>query len=177
MGTEVGVNKLLGFTGVVVTAILMVAPSGGAAVAANPPLGFTVLCIKQPAECRGGGDSQVTASTDVMATLQRVNNRVNRSISPREDGAVDVWTVGASSGDCEDYVLAKRHQLINAGVPASSLRIAYVKTRHGAEHAILVVNTSRGKLVLDNLTSSIKPLSQTGYRIISMQTANPKKWV
>jgi predicted transglutaminase-like cysteine proteinase len=67
--------------------------------------------------------------------------------------------------------------LINAGVPASSLRIAYVKTRKGLEHAILVVNTSRGKLVLDNLTGSIKPLSQTGYRIMAMQTANPKKWI
>jgi predicted transglutaminase-like cysteine proteinase len=171
------VNKLLGFVGGVATAIMMAASSGGTAAAANAPLGFTILCIKQPSECRGGGDSEVTASTELISTLQRVNNRVNQSIRPREDGAVDVWTVGARSGDCEDYVLAKRRQLISAGVPASSLRIAFVKTRGGAEHAILVVNTSQGKLVLDNLTGSIKPLSQTGYRIVAIQSGNPRKWV
>jgi predicted transglutaminase-like cysteine proteinase len=111
-----------------------------------------------------------------MDTLRRVNNRVNRSIAPRADGAADVWTVNARAGDCEDYVLAKRHALIRAGLPASALRIAFVRTREGADHAILVVNTSNGKLVLDNLTSAIKPLSQTRYRVVSVQTANPKQW-
>lgn len=170
-------NKAIGFAGVLGAAIVAMALSAGGVQAANPPLGFTVLCIKQPAECRGGGASQVTATNELLSTLQRVNNRVNRAIRPRADGKVDVWTVGARSGDCEDYVLTKRRDLINAGLPPSSLRIAFVKTRRGEEHAILVVNTSQGKLVLDNLTGAIKPLSQTGYRIVSMQTANPKKWV
>lgn len=170
-------NKFLTYLAVVATAVAIGGSSGGVANAANAPLGFTTMCIKQPAECRGGGDSQVAASDELMNTLRRVNSRVNQAIRPREDGAVDVWTVSASSGDCEEYVLAKRRQLINKGVPPSSLRIAYVKTRQGAEHAILVVNTSRGKLVLDNLTGSIKPLSQTGYRIMAIQTANPKKWI
>ena len=43
-------------------------------------------------------------------------------------------------------------------------------------HAILVVKTSGKDLVLDNLTASIKPLSQSGYRIISMSGANPRSW-
>lgn len=70
----------------------------------------------------------------------------------------------------------RRRALIKAGVPSSSLRIAYVKTRSGIDHAILVVRTSNKHLVLDNLTHAIKPLSQTGYRIISMSGANPMKW-
>ena len=39
-----------------------------------------------------------------------------------------------------------------------------------------MVNTAKGKFVLDNLTSAIKPLAQTGYRIVSMQGANPRDW-
>lgn len=149
---------------------------GSPAVAAEGPPGFQVLCILKPAECKGGGASQVAVTDAMMATMTQVNRRVNRAIRPKSDGRVDVWSVNVKSGDCEDYALAKRRQLIDAGVPASSLRIAYVKTRSGVDHAILVVNTSKGKFVLDNLNSSVVPLSQTRYRVMSMQTANPLNW-
>lgn len=141
------------------------------------PIGYQVMCLKQPQECKGGGKAQVNATADVMATMKRVNLQVNRAIKPRHDSGPDVWNASASKyGDCEDYVLAKRRQLISAGLPASSLRIAYVKTRNGVGHAVLVVNTGKTKYVLDNLTNTIKPLSQTGYRIVSMQGSNPAQW-
>ncbi len=142
----------------------------------HAPLGYQVMCLKNPAECKGGGKAKVDLTADVMSTLKRVNGHVNRSIKPRYDSGADVWSASASSGDCEDYVLAKRKALIKAGIPASSLRIAYVKTRRGEGHAILVVKTNGKDLVLDNLTASIKPLSQSGYRIISMSGANPRSW-
>ncbi len=135
-----------------------------------------VMCLKNPAECKGGGKAKVDLTADVMSTLKRVNGHVNRTIKPRYDSGADVWSASTSSGDCEDYVLAKRKALIKAGIPASSLRIAYVKTRRGEGHAILVVKTSGKDSVLDNLTASIKPLSQSGYRIISMSGANPRSW-
>ncbi len=169
-------------TGVVVAAAFFVALSGfagaGSAVAGgkHAPLGYQLMCLKSPDECKGGGKHQVAATQDVMGTLKRVNRSVNLSIKPRNDEGADVWTAGASSGDCEDYVLTKRRELIRAGIPASSLRIAHVKTRAGVGHAILVVSTAKGKVALDNLTNAIKPLSQTGYRIVSMQGANPKSW-
>ncbi len=150
--------------------------TGASAGSAHAPLGFQVMCLKNPAECKGGGKAKITVTADVMATLKRVNGHVNRSIRPRNDSGADVWSASASTGDCEDYVLAKRRALIKAGISSSSLRIAYVKTRRGEGHAILVVKTNGKDLVLDNLTASIKPLSQTGYRIISMSGANPKSW-
>jgi predicted transglutaminase-like cysteine proteinase len=144
---------------------------------ADAPKGFRILCLKVPSECEGGGKASVAMTQKLMATLKQVNAKYNRSIKPRADKAgADVWTVGASSGDCEDYVLAKRRALIRAGFPASSLRIAYVKTRKGEGHAVLVVKTNGKDLVLDNLTAAIKPLSQTGYRIVSIQGANPRQW-
>lgn len=155
--------------------------SGSASTAAlasgkHAPLGYQVMCLKNPAECKGGGKAQITVTNEVMATLKRVNSQVNRRIQPRNDRGADVWSASATSGDCEDYVLAKRRALIKAGISPSSLRIAYVKTREGVGHAILVVKTNGKDLVLDNLTATVKPLSQTGYRIISMSGANPRKW-
>lgn len=143
---------------------------------AHAPLGYQLMCLESPQECKGGGKAQVKVTSGVMATLKRVNSHVNRTIRPRNDSGADVWSANVSTGDCEDYVLAKRRALIKAGIPPSSLRVAYVKTRGGVGHAILVVKTNGKDLVLDNLSASIKPLSQTGYRIISMSGANPKSW-
>lgn len=140
------------------------------------PLGYQLMCLKTPAECRGGGAAVVEKSTRIMALIHKVNASVNRSIAPRSDGAVDRWSVGASSGDCEDYVLTKRRALIKAGVAPSSLRIAYVKTSWGEGHAILVVKTSKGDYVLDNLNGKVRPISQSGYRMVSMSGADPRKW-
>ena len=157
---------------------------GGLAAGALPatagssaPLGYQLMCLKTPAECRGGGAASVKATGDIMQTLTSVNSRVNRAIRPRHDaGGADVWSVNVSSGDCEDYALTKRHALIKAGLPASALRIAYVKTRRGEDHAILVVKTTRGDYALDNLHASVRPLSQTGYRVISVSGADPLQW-
>jgi predicted transglutaminase-like cysteine proteinase len=158
-------------------AVIMVGFVAPGTAAGRAPLGYQLMCLKSPQECKGGGSAKVTVTTDVMATLKRVNTHVNRTIKPRYDAAgADVWNANATSGDCEDYVLAKRKALIKAGIPASSLRIAYVKTRKGEGHAILVVKTNGKDLVLDNLTATVKPLSQTGYRIISMSGANPRNW-
>jgi predicted transglutaminase-like cysteine proteinase len=162
-----------------IAAIIAIASLSIAAPAlarSKAPLGYQLMCLKTPQECQGGGKSSVTATNEVMATLKRVNNQVNRSITPRNDRGADVWSASATSGDCEDYVLAKRRALIKSGIPPSALRIAYVKTRKGEGHAILVVKTSKGDFVLDNLNRSVRPLSQSGYRIVSISGANPRQW-
>jgi len=147
-----------------------------ATAGARPPLGYQLMCLQTPAECRGGGASKVTATNETLTTLKRINARVNSAITPRNDSGSDIWSANARSGDCEDYVLAKRRALIKAGLPPSALRIAYVKTRGGVGHAILVVKTSHGDFVLDNLDRAVRPLSRAGYRIISMSGADPKQW-
>ncbi|WP_423068432.1 transglutaminase-like cysteine peptidase [Devosia sp. CN2-171] len=150
-----------------------VVPAVAAPIAA--PIGFSLMCLKSPRECQGGGASRVSATGDLMKTLRSINTRVNRAIRPRNDRG-DVWSASAGAGDCEDYVLAKRRALIRTGVPSSALRIAYVRTKSGVDHAVLVVRTNNKDMVLDNLTSAIKPLSQTGYRVMSVSSANPMKW-
>lgn len=147
-----------------------------AGAASKAPLGYQLMCLRSPQECKGGGASSVEASAGVLRTLRQVNAQVNRAIRPANDGRADVWNASGRSGDCEDYVLAKRRALLQAGLPPSALRIAYVKTRGGEGHAILVVKTSSGDLVLDNLDGSVRPLSRSGYRLLSISGADPLNW-
>ena len=139
------------------------------------PVGFQIFCLTNPAHCRGGGGSQVRLTENVMDTLKSVNNRVNHAIAPRGDRR-DEWAINVSSGDCEDYALTKRAALIRAGLPAGALRIAAATTRSGVGHAVLVVRTDQGDLVLDNLTGTIKPSNQTGLRWVAMTNADGRSW-
>lgn len=145
--------------------------------AALTPFAMQVFCAKSPEQCASNGSArQVTANGDLMAVLQHVNRRVNAAITPRRDGA-DNWQANTRYGDCEDYVLTKRAQLIRQGVPAGSLRIAFTQTRRGQAHAVLVVKTSSGDFVLDNLNNSIKTLRASGYNIRTMSSSDPTRWV
>jgi predicted transglutaminase-like cysteine proteinase len=141
-----------------------------------PPLGFQLFCLKNPAQCKSGGSSSQSLNSGVLRQIRQVNNSVNHSMRARNDVGVDNWTVGGGSGDCEDFALTKRAALIRQGLSASALRIAYVKIRSGEGHAVLVVHTNRGDYVLDNLTSQIKTLGNSGLRVISMSGANPRAW-
>jgi predicted transglutaminase-like cysteine proteinase len=154
------------------SAIALVSPANAAPGA---PLGFQVLCLQHPEECKGGGSASVSLTESLLSTIESVNAQVNRAIRPQDDRGGDVWTVGATAGDCEDYVLSKRRALINAGVPASSLRIAHVKAQ-GVDHAILVVKTDVTDLVLDNLVSKVVPLQKTRYRVLAVSGADPMVW-
>ena len=144
-------------------------------VAAVTPLSMQYFCARHKAECAGGGRGEVAMTSGLMSVLGQVNGHVNRSIRPRRDNT-DVWTLNPTSGDCEDYVLSKRSALIRKGVPGGALRIAYTHTRRGEPHAVLVVRTSQGDFVLDNLSNSVKTLRATGYKVRSMSSADPKRW-
>ncbi|MCD7059351.1 transglutaminase-like cysteine peptidase [Pelagibacterium xiamenense] len=140
----------------------------------TPPLGFQLFCLANPGHCQGGGQSEIALTDALWAELQHVNASVNRAIRPRADSD-DVWALGVSSGDCEDYVLAKRAMLIQAGVPASALRIG-VGTYRGQAHAVLVVRTGQGDLVLDNMDGTIRQWNQTEINWIAMSRADPLRW-
>jgi predicted transglutaminase-like cysteine proteinase len=114
--------------------------------------------------------------------VQRINREINRAIRHREDrdvyGRADLWAAGDSGvGDCEDYALAKRAALIQAGVPARALSIALVETRRGESHAVLLIDTDKGAMVLDNLSPWIRRWDQTPYTWIARQTpGDPLTW-
>ena len=68
-------------------------------------------------------------------------------------------------GDCEDYVIGKYFSLIHAGMPSEKLRLIYVRAQVGGRsiaHMVLgyYSQPNAEPLLLDNLTSSIRPASQ-----------------
>lgn len=161
---------------ILIAALATLSAIGPAEARSKAPIGYQLLCLEKPSECRGGGASVVKANAETVGLLKRINRNINAAIVPRSDGSSDRWAANATTGDCEDYVLAKRRALINAGLPPSALRIAHVKTPSGEGHAVLVVRTTAGNFVLDNLDGRVRDLAQIGYQIISMSGANPREW-
>ncbi|AEW19668.1 Hypothetical protein, conserved [Brucella abortus str. 2308 A] len=116
-----------------------------------------------------------------MKLLQSVSSSVNHRIKPVSDqenyGKRDYWTMPVNGkGDCEDYVLMKRAQLMARGISPSQLLITMVQ---GSEaHVVLAVRTDRGDYILDNLRDEVLPVEKTSYRYIKMQSpANAGQWV
>jgi predicted transglutaminase-like cysteine proteinase len=139
------------------------------------PLPMRFFCASNPAECTAHRDARAQWSDELHTLLTQVNNQVNRSIRPQANPRRG-WTVGPSSGDCNDYVLTKRSRLIAMGVPPGALRMAVTATPRGEKHLILVVKTTSGDVVLDNLSRKVRTLGETGYPIYSISTANPRRW-
>lgn len=160
------------------------APVPVAAPVAAPVEALAAADLARPAvaRVRAPEAAPLTLARADWRRVQRINREVNRAIRHREDSAVygrpDQWALGeAGVGDCEDYALAKRAALIQAGVPARALSIALVETRRGESHAVLLIDTDKGALVLDNLSPWIRRWDQTPYTWIARQTpGDPLTW-
>ena len=76
--------------------------------------------------------------------------------------------IGPVLGDCKDYAVTKRHQLTARGWPARAVLLSEVVTVSGEHH--IVVRTSGGDLVLDNLTDRIMPWFYKPYQWVRTQT-------
>lgn len=150
------------------------------------PMAFTIFCLKYKDECkprpqhivfRGG---RLKLTTERMAQLQEVNHQVNSAIRPEpnlEGLRGEKWLLHPTSGDCNDYAVTKRHDLIAKGFPARSVLLGEVVVPWGEHHLVVVVRTSSGDLVLDNLTGHILPWSKKSYRWVRIQTPkNPTYW-
>lgn len=148
------------------------------------PVGHLEFCQSRPDECRPHANpvGAVPLTEALWQQLLNVNASVNQSVVPVTDDQLyqvaEFWTYPNGYGDCEDYALAKRRDLINAGWPASTLLMAVVKQANGEGHAVLMVRTDRGDLVLDNQVGSVDLWSQTPYKFIKRQSqADAGQWV
>lgn len=149
-----------------------------------PPIAFTQFCLRYAGECksprvtfRGGG---VSLNAERWQDLNAVNKMVNSSIiAERNEGGVanEKWLISPAYGDCNDYAVTKRSELAKRGWPLRSLLLSEVVTASGEHHLVLVVRTTQGDLVLDNLSYTIRPWSKVRYKWVRMQTpANPHVW-
>jgi predicted transglutaminase-like cysteine proteinase len=158
----------------------------GTIIANSPilaPFQHIRFCMRYPADCKANSaeNDRIDLNAQTMSLLQRVNLSVNRAIAPRiKDygrNLKDGWTIAPLTGDCNDYAVTKRHELLKNGLPSSALRLSVIKTASGIGHLVLLVATTEQDVVLDNLTEEIRPWQTTDYRWLKIQSAaNPRFW-
>ncbi|MCF1435243.1 transglutaminase [Agrobacterium vitis] len=181
-------------TGFAIIAAIVAFASAQAAFAGQPsmkingrasqPIGHYEFCQRYASECRPSGSDrgpqQLTPALwqDILA----VNYTVNTTIKPETDmdlyGVEEWWEYPTVAGDCEDYALLKRRQLIAKGVDESNLLITVVLQPNGDGHAVLTVRTDRGDFILDNMRNKVLLWSDTEYTFLKRQSSdNPGQWM
>lgn len=151
----------------------------------SQPIGHYDFCKLHPNECdiRPTDLRPLKVSKTVWHEIVDVNDTVNHDVKPMSDydhyGKDEVWAYPDDGfGDCEDYVLEKRRELMQKGISLSDLLITVVKKKDGEGHAVLTVRTNRGDYILDNLTNEVRPWTSTPYRYLKRQAIdNTGRWV
>jgi predicted transglutaminase-like cysteine proteinase len=148
------------------------------------PMAFTMFCLQYADQCKSnrmvfrGGPVRLTEQR--MDELREVNDLVNQAIVPERNDeglAGEKWSIAPSRGDCNDYAVTKRSELLDRGWPARALLLSEVVTSWGEHHLVLVVRTRSGDLVLDSLAHAVRQWSKAPYQWVRMQTPkNPNFW-
>ncbi|SMC40392.1 transglutaminase-like cysteine peptidase [Rhizobium sp. RU36D] len=127
------------------------------------------FCAGKPSFCNGREDARAVVLTSHRESqLNRVNRSVNEAAGTMA-AAGDVWKVGVTMRDGEDVALAKREKLISMGWSPRALQVAVVRTRFGEGRAVLVVKTSKGDLMLDSRTGSIRAWKASNLHLLEAQ--------
>ncbi len=149
----------------------------------SQPIGHYNFCRENPAECKvkSRKSEPMKLTRKAWKKLVAINQSVNRAIEPLTDmemyGVPEVWSYPQSAGDCEDYVLLKRHMLMKAGFRASDLLITVVKQPDGSGHAVLTVRSDMGDFILDSMRTKVLLWSDTEYTFLKRQSSRHSgKW-
>lgn len=151
---------------------------------------FSADRVQQVARERGAGAERMVqemqelvsrlAQADEAAQHEQTNLFYNRKIRYASDlrlwQQLDYWaspleTFGQGRGDCEDYAIAKYFTLLAGGIPASKMRLIYVKAdlpatatqpAESVGHMVLAyyAQPTAEPVILDNLTDEIRLASQ-----------------
>ena len=170
---------------------LLALPLGSQASASNmttlgltsQPVGHYDFCRLHPDECnkRSNRSKPMKLTQAAWNRILQVNYSVNHAIRPKTDmeifGVEERWTFPTGVGDCEDYVLLKRHMLHQAGFKLADLLITVVRQPDGSGHAVLTVRTDLGDYILDNMHDRVLLWSDTQYTFLKRQSSrHTGKW-
>lgn len=151
---------------------------------AKPLPAWNDFCRRYPAECLvdRSEPAMIDATPKVLQTLSAINRKVNTTIQPMSDedhwGVPDRWDIPSDGfGDCEDFQLMKRKLLADAGLPRRAMRMTVVIDEKNEGHAVLMVKTNQGDLILDNKTDAVLTWAQTGYVFVKRESQDATAWV
>ena len=149
------------------------------------PMGHVRFCLQYPEDCQAQETDfrrrHVALTEERWNELSTINRNINRDISPDPSlgPSTEQWKIAPSSGNCHDYAVTKRHELLERGWPSRSLLLAEVVIPSGEHHLVLVVRTKDSDFVLDNLNANIRPVSLTTYQYSWVRVEspfNPRFW-
>jgi predicted transglutaminase-like cysteine proteinase len=141
-------------------------------------------CRRRPDDCRVALHQplSVPLTPALLEKLKAVNAAVNGAVRPKTDlehwGVQDHWDLAEDGfGDCEDYQLLKRKLLVEAGIPRRALLMTVAWDAGHNGHALLMVRTDRGDLVLDNERNKVLLWKDTGYVFVKRESQYATGWV
>lgn len=152
------------------------------------PIGYRGLCNHAPQFCQADRAVKkevppIPYTSRLKRLLSEVNTRWNTRIRPITDedkfNEREVWVGATDEGDCEEYAIAKKMELLSLGYSASQLLYAVVNSKYSKTgHLVLVVRTSAGNFVLDNEDSRVLLWEEARYpHLHSHQRADaPSLW-
>ncbi|SFI08887.1 transglutaminase-like cysteine peptidase [Bradyrhizobium sp. Gha] len=148
------------------------------------PFGHTLFCMQYPGDCTASHNhfrpGPIALDDSRWNELRDINREVNGAIRYEHnyEGIVgERWLIAPKTGDCNDYAVTKRHELIARGWPAHALLLAEVVTTWGEHHLVLVVRTKKGDLVADSIEQDIRPWTKSPYQWVRIQSPKtPTFW-
>jgi predicted transglutaminase-like cysteine proteinase len=147
-------------------------------------MAWKVFCERLPNECvvDSSEPEVIELTRETWAVINAVNEHVNTTIKPMSDrehwGVEDRWDYPEDGyGDCEDYQLLKRRLLVQAGLSRRAMRMTVVVDEDDAGHAVLIVRTNLGDLILDNKRQEILSQKETTFEFIKREGSDGLAWV
>lgn len=140
---------------------------------AVPPAGLLGFCARHLRDCAAGGGNAVVVALDPRRRdeLEAVQARVNAAVAPGKLPN-DAWDYPIDGhGECNQYALEKRRELMALGWPREALLLTAALTEAGEGHLVLVARTSAGDLVLDNRAGAVVDWTYLPYRWLVQQNA------
>src|SRR5260370_1100109 len=121
------------------------------------PMAHTRFCMHYQADCEVQGVDfrrrNIALTEARWKELTTVDRQVNRDIrpQPKEGGLLtEEWLVAPPAGDCHDYAVTKRHELLARGWPSRSLLLSEVITASREHHLVLIVRTQAARPCRDH---------------------------
>jgi predicted transglutaminase-like cysteine proteinase len=156
-----------------------------------PPFGVLGYCAEQTARlstlmrsfrrslCTGTEAAAVVELTvERRRELDLVQRRVNADLTYERTVS---WDPLVERGDCKNYAARKLLELLQRGWPAGAMRLATAFVEEPGEfrdeyHAVLLVDTSAGTYVLDNLQDAPRPFGDLNYVWVMSQLPGHGDW-
>lgn len=126
-----------------------------------PPSQYVEFCDREPDACVLDGEPRIVWTAEAFEQVSAINRNVNAEVTfipdQENSGLEELWSFPeGGAGDCEDFVLEKRKRLVDLGFPGAALTCAIAFHEQKLfPHALLLVESTSGTWVLDNLDDEV----------------------